>query len=109
MLCLNLESAVRSRKYDVDVAFWGHVHQYERTCGIVTNGVCGAVDEDGTVHGMPSARLNSSFRHSSLTVVVGSAGNTYQLTWLTQAANYFIPPDWYCSLSSPFVYYSHVR
>ncbi len=40
------------RQNDVDVALWGHVHQYERTCGIVSNGVCGAVDEDGTVHGM---------------------------------------------------------
>ena len=42
---------VRS-KYKVDLAVWGHVHQYERSCGIASNGTCAKTDEDGTVHGL---------------------------------------------------------
>ena len=41
-----------NRQFNVDAAVWGHVHQYERTFGIVKDGQCGQVDEDGTVHGM---------------------------------------------------------
>ena len=48
---IDLSPSSDCRDFDVDVAFWGHVHQYERTCGIVVNGTCGAADEDGTVHG----------------------------------------------------------
>lgn len=37
-------------QYNVNMAMWGHVHAYERTCGIVGNFTCGASDSDGTVH-----------------------------------------------------------
>jgi hypothetical protein len=50
-------------KYGVNLCLWGHVHNYERTCGIV-NGVCAETDDDAPVH-----------------VVIGMAGNTYNLAW----------------------------
>lgn len=37
-------------KYKVDMAMWGHVHAWERTCGFVGNYTCGADDSEGTVH-----------------------------------------------------------
>lgn len=63
--------------HHVDVALWGHVHKYERTCGIVSAGVCGARDEDGTVH-----------------VVIGNAGNDYQTPWFETSPYHAPEPDW---------------
>lgn len=50
--------------YQVDIAYWGHVHVYERTCGMV-NFTCASSDNDAPVH-----------------MVVGSAGNTFQVLWM---------------------------
>mmetsp|Transcript_26085 Transcript_26085/g.60171 ORF Transcript_26085/g.60171 Transcript_26085/m.60171 type:complete len:546 (+) Transcript_26085:16-1653(+) len=47
----------------VDLALWGHVHDYERFCGM-TNYTCAASDRDATVH-----------------AVVGMGGNDYQIPW----------------------------
>ena len=42
---VNLESLFV--KYGVDVAFWGHMHCYERTCPVI-NGLCqGTLDKPG--------------------------------------------------------------
>lgn len=34
-------------QHKVDLGLWGHVHVYERTCGITGNFTCAARDEDG--------------------------------------------------------------
>jgi len=47
------------QEFQVDMALWGHVHAYERTCAI-RNGTC--VKENGTVHvliGMAGRELSS--------------------------------------------------
>jgi len=58
----------------VDLALWGHVHDYERFCGM-TNGTCAKSDEDAPVH-----------------VVVGMAGNDYQVDW-TGSGHVHAQPD----------------
>jgi acid phosphatase type 7 len=65
------------RTYHVDVALWGHIHKYERTCGILTAGTCADRDEDGTVH-----------------VVIGNAGNDYQTPWFETSPYHNPEPDW---------------
>jgi hypothetical protein len=45
----------------VNLALWGHVHKYERTCGL-NNFVCADDDSQAPVH-----------------VVIGMAGNDYQV------------------------------
>ncbi|GAM20511.1 hypothetical protein SAMD00019534_036860 [Acytostelium subglobosum LB1] len=50
-------------KYDVNMCLWGHVHVYERMCGMV-KGECAKSDNDAPVH-----------------VLIGMAGNTYQTVW----------------------------
>eukprot|EP00753_Platysulcus_tardus_P006958 PLAT14727.2.p2 GENE.PLAT14727.2~~PLAT14727.2.p2 ORF type:complete len:158 (+),score=50.26 PLAT14727.2:38-475(+) len=50
-------------KHGVDLVLWGHVHAYERTCGIA-NYTCAAKDSSQPVH-----------------LTVGSAGNVYQPDW----------------------------
>ena len=37
------------RKYKVDIIMVGHMHKYERTCGMIDDFVCGERDEDGIV------------------------------------------------------------
>ncbi|EGC32331.1 hypothetical protein DICPUDRAFT_38536 [Dictyostelium purpureum] len=68
-------------KFDVNLALWGHVHIYERTCGIY-NFTCAENDNEGTVH-----------------VVIGMAGNTYQVPWdgsdiSSQGNGHENQPDW---------------
>jgi hypothetical protein len=70
-------------KFKVDLCFWGHVHQYERTCGM-KNFTCAERDEDAPVH-----------------VVIGMAGNTYQSPWITRdppphsyGGSHQVQPDW---------------
>jgi len=53
-------------KYGVDVIMVGHMHKYERTCGMIAPFVCGKRDEDGIVN-----------------LLVGTAGNTFQVPWDT--------------------------
>jgi len=48
-------------QYNVNLALWGHVHKYERTCG-VSNFTCAEDDSDAPVH-----------------VVIGMAGNVSQV------------------------------
>jgi hypothetical protein len=48
-------------KYRVDLAIVGHVHKYERTCPMASNGRCASASEHGTVH-----------------LVMGAAGEPYQ-------------------------------
>eukprot|EP01138_Halocafeteria_seosinensis_P011144 gb/GECG01011381.1/.p1 GENE.gb/GECG01011381.1/~~gb/GECG01011381.1/.p1 ORF type:complete len:601 (+),score=26.91 gb/GECG01011381.1/:1-1803(+) len=64
------------RKYHVDLALWGHVHQYERTAPISRNAT-EAPPGHGTVH-----------------VIIGNAGNTYQVPWAGSTINYYPEPDW---------------
>lgn len=52
------------QKYNVNMAFYGHVHSYERSCGMSAPFVCAADDSDGTVH-----------------IVSGAAGNVYNPDW----------------------------
>lgn len=62
----------------VDVAFWAHVHQYERSYPLVN----GAVVKPG---------------HGVVHVVVGNAGNTYQVPWEGACCGYggsYTPPSW---------------
>jgi len=68
-------------KYDVNVALWGHVHVYERTCGMY-NFTCAATDNDATVH-----------------VVIGNAGNSFSVPWYatdlnSQGDGHEEQPDW---------------
>lgn len=67
-------------KYKVDLCFWGHVHAWERTCG-VNNFVCAETDEMAPVH-----------------VVVGNAGNDYQVPWESpddhSGNGHAVQPDW---------------
>jgi len=65
-------------KYDVDLVLVGHVHQYERTCGLTVDNVCAENDSDGIVH-----------------IIVGTAGNIYQIPWDdANAAGHKHQPDW---------------
>jgi hypothetical protein len=53
-------------KYGVDVAFWGHMHCYERTCPVI-NGLCqGTLDKPGNYHkhmrGLTCPRSPNTFR-----------------------------------------------
>ncbi|EGG23403.1 hypothetical protein DFA_05535 [Cavenderia fasciculata] len=50
-------------QYDVNLCLTGHVHTYERMCGMY-NLTCAPTDNDAPVH-----------------IVIGMAGNTYQTTW----------------------------
>jgi hypothetical protein len=74
-------------KYKVNIAIWGHVHTYERTCGI-ENFICADDDNDKPVH-----------------LVIGSAGNVYNSLWSAylpesgpmgdpERANHHENPDW---------------
>jgi len=62
-------------KHHVDLALWAHEHKYERFCGVVSNGTCAALDEEGTVH-----------------VIIGNAGNDYQLQWDQTSGTHRYPP-----------------
>lgn len=67
-----------ARKYKVDIVFTGHVHTWERTCGMDTPGVCAPRDEDGTVF-----------------IVGGCAGNDFQSAWMNLAVfSHVVFPDW---------------
>jgi hypothetical protein len=68
-----------ARKYEVDIVFTGHVHTWERTCGIAdTKGTCAQTDEDGTVY-----------------IVGGCAGNDYQGAWMNlEVFSHVVFPDW---------------
>eukprot|EP01138_Halocafeteria_seosinensis_P005643 gb/GECG01005769.1/.p1 GENE.gb/GECG01005769.1/~~gb/GECG01005769.1/.p1 ORF type:complete len:624 (+),score=34.21 gb/GECG01005769.1/:1-1872(+) len=63
------------RIYHVDLALWGHVHQYERTAPMAHGSEAPA--GHGTVH-----------------VVIGNAGNTYQMPWANVTANSYPVPSW---------------
>lgn len=64
-------------RYHVDVAFWGHIHQYERSCPISASGACAGPGEFGTVH-----------------IVIGNAGNNYQDAWDEIDSHHFPIPSW---------------
>lgn len=67
-----------AHQYDVDIVFTGHVHTWERTCGVDMHGVCQARDEDGVVY-----------------IVGGCAGNDFQVAWANEAvASHVILPPW---------------
>ena len=65
------------RRFNVDLVFAGHVHAYERSCGIAANGTCAARDEDGTVY-----------------VTSGGAGNNYQTGWGPESVGHKNAPEW---------------
>ncbi|KAM9958260.1 hypothetical protein ACTFIW_001121 [Dictyostelium discoideum] len=81
------------QKYDVDMALWGHVHIYERTCGFIGNFTCADNDNDGTVH-----------------VIIGMAGNTYSVPWegsdISSGNGHEDEPEWSIFRS---ISYGHVR
>jgi hypothetical protein len=63
-------------KYGVNLCLWGHVHQYERTCGL-QNFTCAESDNDRPVH-----------------VVVGMGGNSWQVSWGNHGTGENYQPDW---------------
>ncbi|EFA75326.1 hypothetical protein PPL_11402 [Heterostelium album PN500] len=77
-LRLNIEPLLI--EYDVNLCLWGHVHVYERMCGL-NNGTCAQSDNDAPVH-----------------VLIGMAGNTYQVPWtatdLDNGNGHEIQPDY---------------
>jgi hypothetical protein len=67
-----------AHQYKVDIVFTGHVHTWERTCGVNEHGVCQTRDEDGVVY-----------------IVGGCAGNDFQVAWVNEAfASHVILPPW---------------
>eukprot|EP01102_Stenamoeba_stenopodia_P018701 TRINITY_DN690_c0_g1_i1.p1 TRINITY_DN690_c0_g1~~TRINITY_DN690_c0_g1_i1.p1 ORF type:complete len:567 (+),score=113.94 TRINITY_DN690_c0_g1_i1:106-1806(+) len=64
------------QKYDVDVALWGHVHAYERSCGMFDK-VCAPSDNDAPVH-----------------FTIGAAGNTFQTGWASTDGGHVLQPNW---------------
>lgn len=79
-------------KYNVNLCLWGHVHNYERTCGVI-NYECAASDDDAPVH-----------------VIIGMGGNTYCVPWEGTPENdshghgHQPEPDWSVYRSSTFGY-----
>lgn len=82
-------------KYEVSMALYGHVHKYERTCGMV-NFTCAASDNDAPVH-----------------IVMGNAGNVYQVPWepynpksgaSLQNAGHTQQPEWSMFRTADFGY-----
>lgn len=63
-------------KYHVDACLWGHVHVYERTCGML-NYECAESDNDAPIH-----------------LTIGAAGNTYNPGWITTDDGHVLQPDW---------------
>lgn len=75
-------------RYGVDVALYGHVHQYERTCMGLHNFTCG----------VPGAPVH---------VVIGNAGNDYQVPWDSVeggCAGHFLQPEWSAFRTDNFGY-----
>jgi len=69
-------------QYKVDVALWGHVHNYERTCPVYQEQCYGDLDNPGaTVH-----------------FVIGMAGQTLSTDWSRQ------PPVWSMFRASDYGY-----
>lgn len=65
-------------KFKVDICFYGHVHAYERVCGLTPNEECAPRDEDGVVY-----------------MLVGGAGNDYMEGWDTHSyIGHKIQPEW---------------
>eukprot|EP01132_Coremiostelium_polycephalum_P000616 gene616-765_t len=67
-------------QYDVNLCLYGHVHTYERTCGMV-NFTCASDDNLAPVH-----------------VVIGMSGNTWQVPWqgpdIASGYGHANQPDW---------------
>jgi hypothetical protein len=69
-------------KYGVDVAFWGHMHCYERTCPVI-NGICQGTPEK------PGAPIH---------FIIGMAGRALMDTWTSPL------PDWSIVQTADFGY-----
>jgi len=63
-------------KYNVDLALWGHVHIYERTCKM-NNFTCVDENQPGPVH-----------------LVIGMAGSQYQTSWGNHGDGENEQPEW---------------
>jgi len=86
------------QKYDVDLALYGHVHRYERTCGMY-NFTCADEDSDATVH-----------------VVIGMAGNVYQTPYQSNLVNnplgysqWELDEPYWCVFRSGQFGYAHIH